>query len=265
MSLKRTCGQLGPACLIPRLMSSETSPFALNPALPIEDLAARFAAAERLQIRDFLTSDSAALIADYLAKANRWRHLLNVKERTWELPSDDWDALAGDKRKEVLGAIDQAAAYDFQYQYDTIRVPDALSERETSKTLLDQLAQFLSSPPVLDTLMRVTGSNDLVYADCQATRYRPGDFLTPHNDELEGMNRKYAYVLSLTDGWLPRWGGLLHFVDSAGGIENTITPRFNALSLFSIGQSHYVSQVATYAPISRISVTGWLRTQVPGA
>ena len=229
----------------------------------MEDLAERFAAGEQMQIADFLAPESATRIADYLAESNRWRHLLNVKDRTWEVSSDDWDALADDKRKDVLSAIDQAAAYDFQYQYDTIRVPDAVAERESSNSLLDRLAQFLSSPPVLDALMQVTGANDLVYADCQATRYRPGDFLTPHNDELEGMNRKYAYVLSLTEGWLPRWGGLLHFVDDTGGIENTIAPRFNALSLFSVGQSHYVSQVATYAPIGRISVTGWLRTRVP--
>lgn len=243
---------------------STASSFALNPLLPVEDLAERFAAGERLQIENFLAPGSAILIADYLAKSDRWRHLLNVKDRTWEVSSDDWDALADDKRKVVISEIDETAAYDFQYQYDTIRVPDAAPERQSSGTLLDQLAQFLSSQPVLETLMRVTGANDLVYADCQATRYRPGDFLTPHNDELEGMHRKFAYVLSLTDGWLPRWGGLLHFVDNTGGVEHTITPRFNALSLFSIGQSHYVSQVATYAPIPRISVTGWLRTQVPG-
>lgn len=243
---------------------STASSFALNPLLPVEELAERFAAGERLQIDNLLAPESALLVADYLATSDRWRHLLNVKDRTWEVASDEWDALPDDKRKIVLSAVDEAAAFDFQYQYDTIRVPDALSERETSATMLDQLAQFLSSPPVLDTLMRVTGANDLVYADCQATRYRSGDFLTPHNDELEGMHRRYAYVLSLTEGWLPRWGGLLHFVDDSGGIENTITPRFNALSLFSIGQSHYVSQVATYAPMPRISVTGWLRTRVPG-
>ena len=102
-----------------------------------------------------------------------------------------------------------------------------------------------------------------MYADCQATRYRSGDFLTPHNDELEGMHRRFAYVLGLTPDWLPRWGGLLHFVDAKGRVDETITPRFNALSLFAIGQSHYVSQVSTYAPVPRISVTGWLRTKRP--
>lgn len=244
---------------------STASSFALNPRLSVESLAADFAVGEQLQIADFLAPESAQLIADHLAKSDRWRHLLNVKDRTWEVPSGDWDALPIDQREEVLSEIDKAAAYDFQYQYDTIRVPDDVAEREASDTPLDQFAQFLSSAPVLETLMRITGATDLVYADCQATRYRTRDFLTPHNDELEGMHRKYAYVLSLTEGWLPRWGGLLHFVDDAGGIERTITPRFNALSLFSIGQSHYVSQVATYAPIARISVTGWLRTRMPGS
>ena len=168
------------------------------------------------------------------------------------------------KRNSLSRAIDEVAAYDFQYQYDTIRVDDHAGERAKSNSLLDRFAEFLSSPPVLQVLMRITAIRDLAFADCQATRYRPGDFLTPHSDELEGMHRSIAYVLSLTPDWLPRWGGLLHFVDSMAGVEDTFTPRFNALSLFAVGQSHYVSQVATYAPVPRISVTGWLRTQVPG-
>ena len=245
------------------MRSSPAPDFAINPALPIQDLAERFSARQRCQIRNFLTPASAKLLADYLRQSERWRHLLNIGDRTWEVPSVDWDALPDDKRNEVVSAVDDAAAYDFQYQYDTIRVPDAAAERERSNTLLDQFAQFLSSAAALEALMRLTGAKDLRFADCQATRYRPGDFLTPHNDEVEGMHRKYAYVLNLTDSWLPRWGGLLHFVDSDGGIEETITPRFNALSLFEVGKSHYVSQVASYAPVPRISVTGWLRTEVP--
>ena len=243
--------------------ASDSFEFELNPSLPIASLAKQFAACGRLQIADFLTSDSATALGSYLEQSERWRHLFNLDERTVEIPSADWDSTPDPQRNKVLTVIDQAAAYDFQYQYDTIRVPDRPDERSASD-LVDRFAIFLSSAPVLELFMRITGSNDLVFADCQATRYRSGDFLTPHNDELDGMHRRFAYVLSLTPDWLPRWGGLLHFVDSAAGIEETITPRFNALSLFAIGQSHYVSQVATYAPIARVSVTGWLRTRVPG-
>lgn len=238
--------------------------FSLNPALDVAELADRFTSASRVQISDFLTEESASLLADDLERGDRWRHILNAQDRTYEVPGTEWDALTQAQRQPVLSAVDEAAAYDFQYQYDTIRVPDSPGERARSDELLDQFAQFLSSETVLEMVMHITRASDLVFADCQATRYRPGDFLTPHNDERDGMHRKLAYVLSLTPHWLPRWGGLLHFVDGAGAVTETFTPRFNALSLFAIGQSHYVSQVATYAPVPRISVTGWLRTQVPG-
>ena len=243
--------------------SSDSSDFEVNPRLSITALGDRFAACGRLQIADFLTAESAESLRAYLEGSERWRHLFNIDERSVEVPSADWDSTPDPQRNKVLQTIDEAAAFDFQYQYDTIRVADRADDRAASGTLLDRLALFLSSSPVLDLFMRITGTDDLVFADCQATRYRSGDFLTPHNDELDGMHRRFAYVLSLTPDWLPRWGGLLHFVDSSGGIEETITPRFNALSFFAIGQSHYVSQVATYAPLPRISVTGWLRTQTP--
>ena len=237
--------------------------FELNPNLPTAALAGRFAGLGRLQIEDFLAPDCASQLRSGLEASDRWRHIFNAADRTIEVPGADWDGTPDANRVSVLNVIDEAAAYDFQYQYDTIRVPDRPDDRASSTSPLDGFAEFLSSPPVLDLLMAITGSDDLVYADCQATRYRSGDFLTPHNDELEGMHRRFAYVLGLTPNWLPRWGGLLHFVDAKGGVDETITPRFNALSLFAIGQSHYVSQVATYAPIPRISVTGWLRTKLP--
>ena len=246
------------------MTSVQAADFALNPRLNIATLAERFASFGRMQIADFLTEDFATRLRDHLESSDRWRHLFNSRERTYEFSNADWETLPEEKRDELLSAIDEGAAYDFQYQYDTIRVDDHAAERTKSNSLLDHFGEFLSSQPVLEVLMRVTGASDLVFADCQATRYRPGDFLTPHNDELEGMNRRFAYVLNLTPDWRPRWGGLLHFVDGSGGIEDTVTPRFNALSLFAIGQSHYVSQVATYAPLPRISVTGWLRTQIPG-
>ena len=235
----------------------------INSDLPVRSLAARFGSFGRVQIEDFLARDCAMALRQHLELGCEWRHLFNVDEQSVEVPSDDWDSTPELNRERVSRIIDEGAAFGFQYQYDNIRAVDAPSERTRSSRLLDRFAQFMSSPTVLDLLMRVSGTDDIVYADCQATRYRAGDFLTPHNDELEGMNRRLAYVLSLTEDWQPRWGGLLHFNDGRGGIEETFPPRFNALSLFAVGQSHFVSQVASYAPVPRISVTGWLRTQAP--
>ena len=238
-------------------------PFELGPSVHIQALARSFATSQRLQIPNFLAPDAAGGLRAYVEESEQWRHLFNSGSRYHEVSCNEWDALKDCERNKVLRVIDETAAYDFQYQYDTIRVAEDPAERRKSNTMLDRFAQFLSSKDVLRLLMRITGSDDLAFADCQATRYRPGDFLTPHTDELDGMDRKFAYVLSLAPVWLPRWGGLLHFVGADGGVEETFTPRFNTLSLFSVGQSHYVSQIATYAPIARMSLTGWLRTKPP--
>lgn len=53
-------------------------------------------------------------------------------------------------------------------------------------------------------------------------------------------------------------GGLLNFTDEKGEMSQIMVPRLNALSLLADGQMHFVSQVASYVPVPRVSVTGWL-------
>src|SRR5436190_9288171 len=219
--------------------ASSIPEFAINPQLSIGSLADRFASFGRVQIEDFLAPDCAIALRRHLESSDQWLHLFNVEEQSVQVPSDDWDAMPKANRSKVSRIIEDAAAFGFQYQYDSIRALDNLRDRARSKRLLDRFAQFMTSRPVLDLMTSISGSDDLNFADCQATRYRPGDFLTPHDDELEGMHRRLAYLLSLTSDWQPRWGGLLHFTDGRGGIEQTFPPRFNALCLFAIGQSHF--------------------------
>lgn len=236
--------------------------YELNPALDRASLKAAFARSRRLQIPDFLSERCAGELRDFLRDSTRWRHVFIHGDRTIEVDCTEWDALPASERSKVAEVLEETAAYDFQFRYDTIRVDEHL-EAAAATTPLERFAAFMASAPVLEALSEITGADDLIFADCQATRYRRGDFLTPHSDEVEGKQRRFAYVLGATDHWLPRWGGLLHFVGGDGAIESTIVPRFNALSLFSVGQSHFVSEVATYAPHPRISVTGWLRAERP--
>lgn len=245
-------------------MSQGRIDFALDPALDPAALAAEYGRRNRLQIADFLCESSANALRAHLERTALWRHLFNHGERIVEVDSAEWDALPAPERAQVDNVLERTAAYDFQYRYDTIRVDERL-DPASAQDPLEEFAAFMASPPVLEILMRITGSDDLAFADCQATRYRRGDFLTPHDDQVDGKRRQFAYVLGLTDPWLPRWGGLLHFVSADGGIDATIVPRFNALSLFAVGQSHFVSEIATCAPHPRLSVTGWLRTERPAA
>jgi Rps23 Pro-64 3,4-dihydroxylase Tpa1-like proline 4-hydroxylase len=79
-----------------------------------------------------------------------------------------------------------------------------------------------------------------------------------HSDETAVERRRIAYVINLTRGWRPDWGGLLHFADDEGNVVDTFFPHFNSLSLFTVPQNHFVSYVAPYAQGKRSAVTGWL-------
>ena len=54
--------------------------------------------------------------------------------------------------------------------------------------------------------------------------------------------------------------GVLSLVESADAVIEGFRPRFNALNLFRVPQSHLVSYVPPFAPIGRMAVTGWLRS-----
>ena len=127
--------------------------------------------------------------------------------------------------------------------------------------LVADFASFLSSSEMVDWFRTITGCKQIDFADCQATRYRNGAFLTRHDDAVEGKQRYFAYVLNLTKDWRAEWGGLLFFPEDKATRIDALVPDFNLLNLFEVGQQHGVTQVASYAPHPRISVTGWLRSR----
>ena len=124
---------------------------------------------------------------------------------------------------------------------------------------LEGVYDRLNSEPFLAFVRALTGDPRCAYADAQATRYRPGDFLTAHDDDVAGKHRLYAYVLNFTPSWRPDWGGLLAFHEADGHVSEAYTPSFNALNIFRVPQLHAVTQVASFAGAHRLSITGWVR------
>ena len=114
------------------------------------------------------------------------------------------------------------------------------------------------APEYIGFVRSITGDAAIRRANAQATRYRPGHFLRYHTDIDSSEGRRYAYVLNLTRGWQPDWGGLLQFVDDDGRIIDTFLPRWNSLSLFRVPAGHLVSMVAPWADEERLAITGWL-------
>ena len=222
-------------------------------------LANQFAADRRLRIPDFLPSRRAVELRNALSASLRWRHLISGGSKPYEIDSGEFDELPSDVRDRLAAALHAEAATGFRYQYDVIRLPDAPATAAEAPRELVEFAAFMNSADMLSSMRRITGMDAIELADVQATRYRPGDFLTRHDDEAPGRNRLCAYVLSLSDVWRAEWGGLLMFNATDGQVAQTIVPQFNSLSLFAVPQPHSVSCVAPYAGTSRISVTGWLR------
>jgi SM-20-related protein len=238
-------------------------PLTINPALDVPALATRFAQNQRMQIADFLTPDSAEALRTELLASSAWRHVIKGEEKVFEVARRDFEAMPPSDRARIDDAVHAGAARGFQFRYDVIRVPDERSKRAGIDTRLAEFTRLMSRADVLRLIHAVTGAEPLAFADAQATLYRPGDFLTRHDDEVAGKHRKLAYVLGLTEGWQPEWGGLLLFNDDTGGVAETLVPRFNTLSLFSVPQPHSVGFVAPYADQPRLSVTGWIRSAFP--
>jgi SM-20-related protein len=212
----------------------------------------------RARMPDFLQRKAAEALHAFLQAAPWWR-TFNQGERTWDLGPESIAVLTPEQAKQLDHAIHQGARKGFQYVYETVRVSEQPSERSGRGFPVDRLLEAMNSAPAMALWRELTGDPEVALVDGQATRYLPGHFLTRHDDDVEGKNRVAAYVLNLSPGWEPEWGGLLQFHDAAGEVTGAMVPGFNVLNLFRVPQSHSVSIVAPFAPTPRYSITGWIR------
>ena len=233
--------------------------FRLNPALDAAALAAAFAAKGRVQIRGFLIDEDAASLHSEMRRREDWLQIVNSGDKVFDLDRPTRAKMSREQAEALDQAVYSGAREGFQHRYESIRIPDEEVERERSDDLFARFALWLSTGQARDFLRRVIGRLELDFADAQATAYAPGDFLTGHDDEVEGKNRLAAYVFGLTPQWRAEWGGLLLFHGPDGDIEQGLLPRFNTLNIFAVPQLHSVSLVSHAAPFRRYSITGWLR------
>ena len=96
--------------------------------------------------------------------------------------------------------------------------------------------------------------------DMGAYVYGLGDFLLPHDDQVEG--RIIAYSLHLTDIKITeKMGGALHIYEADKSGKSTlvesIIPEYNSLIMFEVSNHswHQVGEILD--DIQRLTVTGW--------
>lgn len=241
--------------------SSGMAPFTLADGLDSAALAAIFARGGRLQIGGFLGGSGAADLLHALSRSDQWILTLNKGDRVFDYGRAALGALTPEARAELTREVAEGARTGFQFCYETLRLPPRGEPRPPGA--LAELERFLCSVQMIDFFRKITGADDVDFADAHASRYLPGHFLTAHDDRSDGQGRRAAYVLNLTPNWRAEWGGMLLFHDRDGNVSRGYMPMFNTLTIFAVPQTHSVSYVAPIAPHPRYAVTGWLRSEAP--
>lgn len=233
-----------------------------NPTLDLDAARAEFERRGRVRIDDVLMPEIAAGLRRCLLEDVPWGPAYFGPEgKGVTLRPGQMAAMTEAERQALKDWIHSSAREGYQFLYDSYMIVTAYKEGRDPDLPLHKVLEYLNSNVGLEFFSRVTGLANLVKVDAQATRYLPGHFLKTHNDTGSTHAREVAYVLGLTRGWEPHWGGLLHFLDEAGRPEEVFMPGYNCMSLFRVPKMHFVSQVAGYAGAPRLSITGWARSR----
>jgi len=218
----------------------------------------------RIHIPGILAPASADWLHRVLDQEVPWQVHFNDATKNYDLHRDQVAVLPESKRIMLTEQLTQNASNRFQYLFHNYPISDAVLQN-AGDLAIHEFHAFVNAPRTISLIREITGAMDISYADCQATRYQAGQFLTTHNDDLEGKDRRIAYVFNFTRNWRPDFGGLLLFLDEQGHVEEGYLPLFNSLNLFRIPAHHCVSYVAPFAHGYRYSISGWFRAGSPAA
>lgn len=218
----------------------------INPKLDIGAFARAYAQHGIVRVPDVLTPGSAEAVSQILEKT------------PWEPQWSETGESAAARDTAVLAR----ARAGFAYRYLHYRMVDAYLDGQDPGLPIHGVTEFLNGSPFVGLMRAITARQDIVKAMAIATNFRPGDFLTWHDDSAQDQSdfRACAYTLSFSKLWRPDWGGQLLFHDTQGQIASGMAPMFNCLNLFSVPRPHSVAPVAPYAGAPRLSIVGWGRT-----
>ena len=230
----------------------------LNPRLDIEALALKFAERGRIRIDNALRPEVAEFLRTTLENDVPWYLAFRDGSGDRKLSQAEWDALDPAERKRIDAEFNELARTGFQFSYCSYMMITAYLNGQDPDLPLHRVVELLNRQDWIGPMAGIIGNAAVRRANCQATLYRPGDFLSVHNDFSDTEPRLAAYVINLSRGWRADLGGLLQFLDDDGEVIDTFVPRFNSISLFKTPALHCVSPAAAHASGSRAAITGWL-------
>jgi Rps23 Pro-64 3,4-dihydroxylase Tpa1-like proline 4-hydroxylase len=228
----------------------------INTNIDIEKCREEFLRTGSVFIRDFFIAEYAEVLYNFFN--------LNMPSDWWYSASALQNGVEYDRNYEsdrsillAKRAIANQRMYEGNFSYSFLRTIN----NHVEGCYCDEcnLRKILISEEVLKFLSSISGEKIVNSNELFASKYEEGCFLSPHHDLKNG---DIGFVLQLTKGWLPQWGGLLHFMtDDRSKVTTTEIPTFNTLTLFHLpdqsGKWHYVSHVNPGVKSSRIAYTGW--------
>lgn len=235
----------------------------INSAHDPAELATSYAASGRMQIRDFLVAEDAERVHDSLATGTPWWLVYNEGAKVAQLPPEYLATLSQQQLNQMLLGVQERARTQYQFLYHFYPLVSHYFTPTAPKLPVLAIYEFLNAPETLAFFRRLTGREDIRWADAQATLYRSGNFLKSHTDQDNDGHRVAAYVLNFTKLWERDWGGYLQFFDANHDIEQAYRPIFNGINIFTVPQDHSVGMVSSFCYGMRYSVTGWLRRDAP--
>lgn len=231
--------------------------FTLNSRSDIEQLSEHFRQNKVVRVSDFLAKKDADALSTCVQQNKDFTNAFFLNGSNQELTDQKISALPRHEQQNLIRSIHQSAAQGVGFLYGRKKIEPYSQPSLTAE--LKAVFELMNSKNLQSLIEKITGENKIVKADAQVTRFRPGDFLTRHQDIVPGETRRFAYVIGLSDIWHPDWGGLLQFFERDGTTTTSLTPQFNSLSLFDVSEIHSVTAVTPFAPRNRYSITGWLR------
>jgi SM-20-related protein len=233
----------------------------LDPAHDRQLIRSVFERTGRIHVPQILDHACAERIHRCLVEETPWQLHVNEGDRHYDVTDDRLEMFTPADRVMMLERVHANARRQFQCLYNNFPIHDARQLGQHASSYLMRVYEFLNGEDFLAFAREATGMREIAMVDAQATLFRPGHFLTEHDDRVGGKGRLAAYVLTFTPAWRADWGGILQFIDGDGHVAEGYTPTFNALNLFRVPQRHAVSFVAPFATEGRYSITGWLRTR----
>lgn len=229
--------------------------FKLNPELDLDKIAEKYSVDRRVKVQQLLPEDQAVVLGQHLAEQISYRHAFVIDKNYGEVSGQQLDNLTEKDRNQLLNAIKAQAAHGVGFWYERHSI------KSGEPGLTGDLFNWLNSADLLKDIATLTGTTDFGSAIAQATRFRSGDFLTRHQDDVSKEKRKIAFVINLSPRWHPDWGGLLQFYEKNGTPRDAWSPDFNSLSLFDVTHVHSVTCISPFASEPRLAISGWFQLQ----